>query len=226
MGEYEAGSFQTLQTSTKNVLVGDKNWQVGAVITLVFCFEYQSDLPTRYSMDKMISVPYQLLVICVIACAALANGIIIFKSNRYIVYMFLWKIVKCFIDTLLEWISPEITVKSLTSPSYPLNLPRHSLSTPRHPLMVTPECPDNSLTSPEVYPVYPDYPLRCPEKPMSALRTPWHPLMVIPDGPNYPLSFPEGHLRSLKTPWHPLLVWIGSEISFIKKNHKKMKLCL
>ena len=108
------------------------------------------------------------------------------------------------ICALLEWISPEITVKSLTSPSYPLNLPRHSLSTPRHPLMVTPECTDYSLTSPEVYPVYLDYPLRCPEKPMSALRTPWHPLMVTPDGPNYPLTFPEGHLRSLKTHRHPL----------------------
>ena len=106
--------------------------------------------------------------------------------------------------TLLEWISPEITVKSLTFPSYPLNLPRHSLSTPRHPLMVTSACPDNPLTSPEVYPVHPDYPLRCHEKPMLALRTLWHPLMVSPDGPNYPLTFPEGHLRSLKTHWHPL----------------------
>ena len=85
----KAGSFQTLQTSTQNALIGDKNWQVGSVITLVFCFAYQSDLPFRYRMDKMRSAPCQLLVICVIVCAALANGNIIFKSNRYIVYMFL-----------------------------------------------------------------------------------------------------------------------------------------
>ena len=32
--------------------------------------------------------------------------------------------------------------------------------------------PVYTQTSPEVYLVYPDYPLRCPEKPMSALRTP------------------------------------------------------
>ena len=95
--------------------------------------------------------------------------------------------------TLLEWISPEITVKPLTSPSYPLNL-QCTQTFPvytQHPLMVTPECPDNSLTSPEVYPVHPDYPLRCREKPMSAPRTPWHPLMVTPDGPNFPLTFPD-----------------------------------
>ena len=89
-----------------------------------------------------------------------------------LVYVFVSMVVMSCTGALLEWISPEITVKSLTSPSYPLNLPRHSLSTPRHPLMVTPACPDNPLTSPEVYPVYPDYPLKCPEKPMSALRTP------------------------------------------------------
>ena len=70
----EAGSFQTLQTSTQNALIGDKNWQVGSVITLVFCFAYQSDLPFRYRMDKMRSAPCQLLVICVIVCAALDNG--------------------------------------------------------------------------------------------------------------------------------------------------------
>ena len=85
----EAGSFQTLQTSTQNALIGDKNWQFGSVITLELCFAYPSDLPIRYSMDKMISVPYQLLVICAILCAALANGNSIVKSNRYIVYMFL-----------------------------------------------------------------------------------------------------------------------------------------
>ena len=86
----EAGSFQTLQTSTQNAPIGDKNWQFGSVITLELCFAYPSDLSIRYSMDKMISVPYQLLVICVILCAALANGNIIVKSNRYIVYMFLF----------------------------------------------------------------------------------------------------------------------------------------
>ena len=85
----EAGSFQTLQTSTQNALIGEKDWQFGSVITLELCFAYPSDLSIRYSMDKMISVPYQLLVICVIVCAAQANGNIIFKSNRYIVYMFL-----------------------------------------------------------------------------------------------------------------------------------------
>ena len=74
---------------TQNSLIGDKNWQVGSVITLELCIAYPSDLPIRYSMDKMISVPYQLLVICVIVCAVLAKGNIIFKSNRYIVYMFL-----------------------------------------------------------------------------------------------------------------------------------------
>ena len=66
----------------------------------------------------------------------------------------------------------------MTSSSYPLNLPRYFLSTPRHPLTVTPECPGYSLTSTEVYPVYPDYPLKYPEKPMSALRTLWHSLTV------------------------------------------------
>lgn len=69
----EAGSFQTWQSSTQN-RIGDKNWQVGSVITLVFCFEYQSDLPFRYKTDKMRSAPCQLLVICVIVCAALDNG--------------------------------------------------------------------------------------------------------------------------------------------------------
>ena len=96
----EAGSFQTLQTSTQHALIGDKNWQVGSVITLVFCFEYQSDLLFRYRMDKKTSVPCQLLVICVIVCAALANGNIIFKSNRYIVYMFLCINMECFIDMI------------------------------------------------------------------------------------------------------------------------------
>ena len=88
----EAGSFQTLQTSTQNALIGDKNWQVGSVITLVLCFAYQSDLPFRYRMDKMRSAPCQLLVICVIVCAALDNGNVVcvffFKSNRHIVYMY------------------------------------------------------------------------------------------------------------------------------------------
>ena len=114
-----------------------------------------------------------------------------------------WRVGSCWtVTTGMDFPRDYSNIPDISS--YPLNLPRHSLSTPRHPLMVTPECTDYSLTSPEVYPVYPDYPLRCPEKPMSALRTPWHPLMVIPDGPNYPLSFPEGHLKSLKTPWHPL----------------------
>ena len=48
-----------------------------------------------------------------------------------------------------------------------------------HPdMMVTTECPGYSLTSTEVYPVYPDYPLIYGKKPISTLRTPWHSLMV------------------------------------------------
>ena len=92
----------------------------------------------------------------------------------------------------------------LDIPSYPLNLPRHSLPTSRHPLVVTDECPGYSLRSTEGYQMYPEYSLKYPDKSMSALRTPWHSLMVNPDGPNYLLEFPDGHLMDLYTHWHLL----------------------
>ena len=68
------------------------------------------------------------------------------------------------------------------------------------PDMVTHECPGYSPTPTEVYPVYADYPLKYPGKPMSALRKPWHSLMVIPDCPNFPLTLPDGPLYPLTSP--------------------------
>lgn len=108
-----------------------------------------------------------------------------------------------------------------------MNIPRHSLSTPRYPMMVTPICPlyaaeilpipsktlynqSSNLympcyslihVSPEVYSVYPYYPLKYPKKPMSALTI--------------TLTFLDG----LYTHLLPLVAWIWVWVwTFLKRR--------